>query len=63
MQPLRISCVVPSAGNVRALSRIGLVEELKRDGHPPQSGCPIRKREEIVVIVDHQYLAPPSYYI
>jgi hypothetical protein len=30
-----------------------LSDELKRHGHPPQSGCPIRKREEIVVIGGH----------
>ena len=36
---------------------IGLGDELKRHGHPPQSGCPIRKREEIVVIGGHHYPA------
>lgn len=36
---------------------IVLGDQLKRHGHPPQSGCPVRKREEIVVIGSHHYPA------
>jgi len=28
-------------------ARVGLVEDLKGDGHPLESGCPIRKWEEV----------------
>jgi hypothetical protein len=38
--------------------RIGLVKEPKRDGHPPQSGCPIRKREEIVIVSHAHHRLP-----